>query len=259
MTETQEAGRPDGPTAATSVASDLAAQVIGHMEPGASLPSEAELAQRYSVSRLTIREAVKMLAGRGLLELSRGRRAVVREPDGSVFGDFLTSITQYDPKAIFDLVEVRLSLEVQSAGLAAKRASRPALAAIEAALAGMREAAAEQQRGLDPVAAERRFHKHDLDFHLAVAMASGNRVLLYLFEAMAGPLQDAFFISRRGHQLRGHTLQDTIDAHQLVLDRISKGKERAAAEAMRAHLQDTERDIRASVGTLALRDTPDPG
>jgi len=257
VTETEETGRLDGPTAATSVANDLAALVIGRMAPGNSLPSEAELAQRYSVSRLTIREAVKMLAGRGLLELSRGRKAVVREPDGSVFGEFLTSITQYDPKAIFDLVEVRLSLEVQSAGLAAKRASRPALSAIESALSGMREAAAEGQNGLDPDIAEKRFHGHDLDFHLAVAMASGNRVLVYLFEAMASPLEEAFFISRRGHRLRGHTLDDTIAAHQLVLDRIAEGKQRAAAEAMRAHLQDTERDIRASVATLTLRGSED--
>lgn len=85
-------------TAASSVADELLALIMGQLAPGASLPSEADLAERYDVSRLTVREAVKMLAGRGLLELARGRRAVVREPDGSAFGDFLSSIIQYDPK-----------------------------------------------------------------------------------------------------------------------------------------------------------------
>lgn len=243
-------------TAASSVASKLATVIINEMRPGASLPSEAELAERFGVSRLTIREAVKMLAGRGLVELARGRRAVVREPDGSVFGDFLSSVTQYDPKGLFDLIEVRMSLEVQAATFAAKRASRPALAAIESALEGMRAAAAELRTGIDPAGSELRFHQFDLGFHGAIALASANRVLLYLFEAMADPLHDAFYISRRGHELRGHTLEDTVAAHQLILDAISKGNDRAAGEAMRAHLKDTERDIRAAVSMLAGTKAP---
>ena len=111
-------------TAASSVADELLALIMGQLAPGASLPSEADLAERYDVSRLTVREAVKMLAGRGLLELARGRRAVVREPDGSAFGDFLASIIQYDPKGLFDLVEVRVALEMQSVD--ARRARKPA-------------------------------------------------------------------------------------------------------------------------------------
>src|SRR5215217_5610484 len=113
--------------------------ILGELMPGTSLPSEAELAARYDVSRLTIREAVKLLEGRGLLTIARGRRAVVREPDGAAFADFLTSVIRYDPKGLFDLVEVRLSLEVQSATLAAKRATRAGIAAIEGELQGMRD------------------------------------------------------------------------------------------------------------------------
>src|SRR6202000_2611464 len=101
--------------------------ILGELAPGASIPSEAELAERYDVSRLTVREAVKMLAGRGLWELARARRAVVREPDGSAFGDFLASIVQYDPKGLFDLVEVRTALEIPSVTLAAQSASRAGL------------------------------------------------------------------------------------------------------------------------------------
>lgn len=91
-------GRPEGPTAASSVADHLATHILEQLAPGASLPSEAELALHYQVSRLTIREAVKLLAGRGLLELARGRRAVVREPNGAAFADFLTTLIQHDPR-----------------------------------------------------------------------------------------------------------------------------------------------------------------
>lgn len=239
-------GQPPA-TAASSVADELLALIMGELVPGASLPSEADLAERYDVSRLTVREAVKMLAGRGLLELARGRRAVVREPDGSAFGDFLSSIVQYDPKGLFDLVEVRMALEIQSVTLAAKKASRASLAAIESTIQAMQDAARDMQSGQDVDAAERRYHDADVGFHEALAMASGNRILTYLFEAMASPLQESFYLTRRGHELRGHTPELTIGAHRSILKFIREGNGRAAAEAMRTHLEDAERDIRAAL------------
>lgn len=257
MTPLDAEHRHDQPTAAMAVADALAEIILTDMAPGMSLPSEAELATRHDVSRLTIREAVKLLEGRGLLALARGRKAVVRQPDGAAFADFLTSVIRYDPKGLFDLIEVRLSLEVQSATLAAKRATRAGIAAIESELQGMRdmlgppghEMSYEQERG---------FHTHDVGFHEAVALASGNRVLGFLFEAMAQPLREGFFISRRGHEHRGHTLADTVIAHQRILDCIRDGNGRAAGEAMRVHLKDTERDIRAALSQLALRPSGRP-
>ena len=245
--------RPDQASAATAVAHDLAHEILTELTPGASLPSEAELAERFAVSRLTIREAVKLLAGRGLLELARGKRAVVREPDGSAFADFLAALLHNDSKGLFDLVEVRLSLEVQSATLAAKRANRAGLAAIEAALQGLRDTV--EAAIADDPDADSRFHDFDVGFHEAIALASGNRILGYLFEAMATPLRQGIQISRRGHANRGHTLHDTIDAHQRIIDAIRSGNGRAAGEAMRLHLKDTERDIRNALSSIADQPT----
>ncbi len=92
------------------VISGLTELVLGELGPGAQLPSEAALASTYEVSRLTIREAMKVLAGRGLIDAGRGRRAIVREPDGSAFGDFLSAVMRHDAKGLFDLVEVRQGL-----------------------------------------------------------------------------------------------------------------------------------------------------
>ncbi|MBJ3783272.1 FadR/GntR family transcriptional regulator [Devosia sediminis] len=243
--------RSDHASAANAVADDLANEILTELTPGASLPSEAELAERFAVSRLTIREAVKLLAGRGLVELAKGKRAMVREPDGAAFADFLTAILHNDSKGLFDLVEVRLSLEVQSATLAAKRSNRAAIAAIENALQGMRDNV-EAAMADDPDA-DRRFHDFDVGFHEAVALASGNRILGYLFEAMAVPLRQGIQISRRGHANRGHTLLDTIEWHQRILESIRAGNARAAGEAMRLHLKDTERDIRNALSSMADR------
>src|SRR4051794_4242931 len=162
---------PSGPprTAAESVAEAMAQMVLGGMPPGTSLPSEGDLATQFEVSRLTVREAVKMLAGRGLLDVGRGRRAIVKEPTGVAFSDFLTTVITNDPKGLFDLIELRISLEVQSATLAARRASRAGLVALETAMQGMRQAVADGKAGTDGEESERRFHEHDVGFHEAIA------------------------------------------------------------------------------------------
>lgn len=250
MAEDPQSEKPeDGPsgTAATNIADQLVNLILAEFAPGSSLPSEADLAAQYDVSRLTVREAVKMVAGRGLLELARGRRAVVREPSGAAFGDFLSTIMLRDPKGLFDLIETRQALEIQSATGAARRANRAGIAAIEHALDGMRRAAAEMDAAAasDREAAERQFHRCDLGFHEALALASGNRMITYLIEAMAVPLLDSFSLSMRGHALRGHLPEHTIAAHQRILDYVREGDSRGAAQAMRSHLEDAERDLRA--------------
>ncbi|RYE11111.1 MAG: FadR family transcriptional regulator [Hyphomicrobiales bacterium] len=234
-------------TATAAVADALANMVLTEMSPGMSLPSEGDLAARFDVSRLTVREAVKMLAGRGLIDVGRGRRSVVVEPTGRGFSDYLTTVIRSDPKGLFDLIELRMSLETQSATLAAKRATRAGIAALETAIEGMRVAAEDGKKGIDVEGSELRFHQHDVGFHEAIALSSGNRLISYLFEAMAQPLQRSFALSRRGHDARGHTADDTIAAHVAVLEAIRAGNAKAAGAAMRSHLEDTERDIRSAL------------
>lgn len=241
----------DSTTAAEGVANELAVTILAELMPGASIPSEADLSARFEVSRLTIREALKILVGRGLLDMGRGRRAMVREPDSAVFAGLLVAIVRNNPKGLFDLIELRMAMETLSSALAARRVSRAGLQAIEGAMEAMRRSAAEGE----DAEAEARFHEADLQFHEAVAAASGNRVISFIFEAMAQPLRESFVMSRRGQSLRGAGREDTVIAHQAVLDAIRAGDQRAAAEAMRQHLHSTELDIRSHVasGTGAER------
>ena len=101
-------------------------------------------------------------------------------------------------------------------------------------------------------AAQLRFHQADVDFHEALAMASGNRVLSYLFEGMASPLRESFYASRRGQQLRGLSLEDSVAVHAHILACVSSGDARGAAEAMSKLIDDAERDIRAAYGPPRL-------
>ena len=228
--------------AAPRVAEMLAAEVIERLGIGDQLPSEAELAQRFGVSRVTVREALKILAGQGLVALARGRRATVTQPDGALFGGFLRSLIRSDPRAMFDLLQVRRVLEVQSVHMACRHASRAGLMAVEAALEAMRVAAAAADGG-DPEG-EGAFVAADVRFHQAVALAGGNRVLTFLFEAMEATLREAFLASQRGQRRSGKLLMTGYEAHRGIYEHVRARDERAAAEGMTALLAEAEQHLR---------------
>jgi len=242
MSVTESDSLPRDRPAAPSLAARLAAEVIEDLAIGSQLPSEADLAARFGVSRVTVREALKLLAGQGLVSLSRGRRAVVTQPDGALFGGFLRSLIKADPRAMFDLLQVRRVLEVQSVQMACRHAGRAGLAAVESALEAM-GAAAERADGGDPES-EGAFVAADVRFHQAIALAGGNRVLTYLFEAMEPTLMEAFLASQRGQRQSGKTLMAGYEAHRAIFAHVRARDERAATEAMMALLSEAEQHLR---------------
>lgn len=218
-----------------SVVTHLEDLVLGELEPGSELPSESDLAAELGVSRLTVREATKSLQARGLIDVRQGRRPMVAHPNAGPIGDFFSAAVRRDPRRLMDLVEVRRALEVQIASLAATRSSRAAVAAMETALAAMQEVAE------DPVA----FHESDIRFHESLAEGAGNQMLSFLIEAMEEPLRNARMQSMQGHLSRGGTVADVIEQHAAILERVKARDAVGAANAMRQHLMQTARDLRA--------------
>jgi GntR family transcriptional repressor for pyruvate dehydrogenase complex len=182
---------------------------------------------------LTVREATRALEARGLLEITQGRRPRVAAPNGALVGDFFKLAVRRDPRALLDLLEVRRALEVHIATLAAKRAGQGELADLEMSINAMRAA-----DGFEA------FHAADLRFHENLAAASGNRLLVFLIEAFADPLRASRQRSFVGHQARGGGISDVIQQHQTILDAVTARNPKAAAQAMRDHLQQTEQDLR---------------
>jgi DNA-binding FadR family transcriptional regulator len=248
---------PPGATAALGLAERLGAAIMDGLAIGTQLPTEADLAAAHGVSRVTVREALKILSGRGLVSLSRGRRAMVSQPDGAMFGAFLRSIIRSDPRALFDLLQVRRTLELQSATAACRTHSRAGLTAIEAALALMQAALDRMPaEGVDPVT-DLAFVQADVKFHQAIALAGGNRVLIYLFEAMETSLVEAFQASQRGIRNTRTVLAESYQTHRAIFDLIAARDERGAAEAMMAHLARAESNLRLSLKGASL--SPGPG
>lgn len=233
----------------SSVAERLERWVVENLESGSYLPAEKVLAETYGVSRLTIREAMRHLAGRGLIDTSQGRRAQVTRIQSTPLVSFLTYAAMREPTSVLDLIEVRVALEVQSASLAATRANRAGIAAIESALAAMRAAADvadASQDDSDNAEIVARYNEADVRFHEALALASGNRILSALLESIEVPLRQSFDLSINNQIVDGHvSLNENVHAHAEILEFVRQGEARKASTAMRSHLKKSERDLRA--------------
>src|ERR671915_302934 len=222
--------------------------VLTELEPGAELPSEADLAAQFDVSRLTVREAARSLQARGLVETRHGRRATVAHPSAAPIGSFFTAAVRRDPGQLLELLEVRRALEVHIASLAAANAGRAAISAMEMALAAMRAAG-------DDIPT---FHEADIHFHESLAVGAGNQMLSFLIEALESPLRAGRMRSLGGHLARGGTVEDVIEQHAAILERITAKDAKGAAEAMGAHLEQTARDLKAAFAMTDPR-LVDPG
>jgi GntR family transcriptional repressor for pyruvate dehydrogenase complex len=245
-----------GPSLTHDVVVELQNLVFEDFPVGATLPSEATLAEQFGVSRLTIREALKLLAGRGLVDLRQGRRAVVTEPSSEVTSSVFASYVRRDPSALLELVEVRQALEVQSVRLAARRASRAGLAAIEASLKLMESSAREfhhkHTNRASRTQALAAYQAADVAFHESIALASGNRMLAHVLEALEESLLRSFHASFEGHLMRGGSALETYELHRNIYQFIAAGDSQRAAQAMRALLDQADRALRTTLSGSSL-------
>jgi GntR family transcriptional repressor for pyruvate dehydrogenase complex len=218
-----------------SVIEQIEGLIFGGLEAGEALPSEGKLAEALGVSRLTVREATRTLEARGLLEITQGRRPMVAAPNGTLVGEFFKIAVRRDTRALLELLDVRRALEVHIATLAARRATKADIADMEMSIAAMGSAEDELEA----------FHVSDVRFHENLAAGSGNRLLVFLIEALAEPLRESRLRSFAGHRARGGGMEDVVQQHQKILDAVKARSPKAAAQAMREHLEQTERDLRA--------------
>jgi GntR family transcriptional regulator, transcriptional repressor for pyruvate dehydrogenase complex len=208
--------------------------LAGQLKPGDQLPAERDLAQRFGVSRTAVREAVKTLREKGLVEAYSGRGTFVTNGTSQAIRqslDLMIRINQQEGSA--NLAELRQVLEPEIAGLAASRIE-------DQLLSTMREAVAVMDRNLhDPEA----YVEADLDFHLALAEAAGNPLILSLLDSIVGLLREqrSRIFSVDGGPERGQF------HHKRILAAVEKRDPEAARETMRAHLSQVLADSSASV------------
>lgn len=223
------------------VAEQIEGQIVGgRLQPGARLPSERELAEQFGVSRTVIREAVRVLAAKSLLEVRSGSGTVVRSPSTRAIAQSMTLLLRTGQRIDHAAIhEVRRTLEVEIAGLAAERRTTADVADLEALLADMATILAE---GRTPATRDR-FAANDVRFHDALARATHNELFVLLLDSIADVMLEVRQIGFEG----AGSHQDTLDFHRAILEQVRAGDAAGAREAMRAHLVNAEQVMRAGL------------
>lgn len=214
------------------VADELRRQILtGALQPGQRLPSEADLAQLFGVGRGTVREALRLLVSRQLVQTTRGVQggSFVSVPDPAQLIDDLggaLGVLVMTPKlSVTDLLEARLLLEPTAARLAAERGATADVAAVQDAARAAHDAG-------DPSG----FTSH-IEFHTAVLLASGNAMLALMLQ----PISDVLEIRLERSRARDPHLWERVDeCHLAIADAIARRDGQGAQEAMAGHLEDLQ-------------------
>lgn len=226
-------------TLASRVTEHLETLIIErHLQPGDRLPSERELAAQTGVSRTVIREAVRSLVAKSLLEVKPGSGTLIKAPSAQTVTQSVLSFVQvgqpnFDPSKIH---EVRRVLETEIAGYAAERRSKADLERIHSFILQM-----EQSRE-DRVA----FSGADVAFHKALAEATHNELFVILLDSIAGVM---FRVRELGNRLRSAP-QHAIAHHKRIYKAVKASDPAAAKAAMLAHLFDSEAIFNKAVTEL---------
>ena len=216
------------------VAHDLGQRIVrGDYKPGALLPNEAECGQIYKVSRTAVREAVKMLSAKGLIQ-SRpkiGSRVEPRATWNLLDRDVLSwyCATVDFQKFAHDVQQIRFMIEPEAAALAAVNRTQSQLADIDAAYKDM-------AAGVDD---EQAWNVADVKFHLAVIEASGTDFISPFGRVIESLLANLF--SGTVGYVRNRVR--VLPLHEAILDAIRARKSDAARRAVRRLLESTQRTI----------------
>lgn len=215
--------------------------VGGDYRPGDLLPKEAELALEYSVSRTSVREGMRVLAAKGLVDIRQKIGTRVRQTD--FWNVFDSDILRWHSEVgrggdvMRDLVEVRQILEPAAARLAAGRASMDDLRRMDDALQAM------QRHTVD-----REAYAHaDVDFHLAVYAASHNALLRQFGSVVADFMYTSFSIQQEASD---EDLRIDAETHAAVYQAIDRGSGEKAAEAMLRVVLDGKSALIKALGGL---------
>jgi len=209
--------------------------IAGEFACGNALPGEAQLCSALGVSRTALREALRVLASKGLVEPKRKLGTLVRPSEQWNFldADILSWQLESDEagRAIDELYELRHLIEPLAAALAAKNAKAQDLKILRKAYEDMQAAGDDGERIIGP----------DLKFHQTIIAASGNRLFSSLMHVLGAALSVNFDLVRDAPRGQRHSMP----AHQKVLEAIVARDASAARVAMQKLIEDSQRDARA--------------
>ncbi len=195
---------------------------------GDHLPSERELAEQFGVSRTVIREVIRGLVAKGLLEVQSGSGTVIRLPSAESISQSMALYLQAgQPDFNYAPVhEVRRLLEIEIAGLAAERRTAEDIQQLEDIVREMPRAVEDRER----------FVRNDIEFHLALARATHNELFLLLLNSITDIM---ITVRQMGYMVPGSRAQACHD-HTAIFEQVRQRNGEGARQAMSAHLAESE-------------------
>jgi GntR family transcriptional repressor for pyruvate dehydrogenase complex len=217
----------------------------GVLRSGDRLPAERDLAEQMNVSRPVLRDALKLLEERRLVEARRGGGTFVADLIGPVFSEAISALISRHPSAKNDYFEFRRGIEGQAAALAAERAPPSDLARLDDIVGRMREAHA-----LGDLATESRL---DAEFHHAVGEAAHNVVMMHTLRSCYRLLENGVFYDRGRLYHKPGARADLLQQHAAIAAAIRAGDPERARRASEEHI-DFVRSALAAAENLDRRE-----
>lgn len=223
--------------------------ILGELSPGALLPTEKDLSQRYAVSRPVVREAISRLGGAGLVATRHGLGSVVNPPKLWNVFDPLVLRAHLDlgnlPAILQELIELRRSVEVEAAGIAAERMTQVERTLLKDWLDRMRACLNDAETSA----------RADFAFHNVILAATQNRFFDNIMKHVGETLWESRRLTSRVGGVKGRSR--ALDAHTAIYQAIVAKDAEAARGAMRQHITQSEEDLKQAA--LALIGSPSSG
>ena len=223
----------------------------GDLQPGEKLPTEAEIMARFDVSRTVVRESLSRLQASGLVETRHGIGTFVLQPQET--SNF--RITPEDFATVADVIsvlELRISLETEAAGLAAQRRTPENLQALQSALQAFQDSIHLDSDAVPP----------DFQFHMEVARSTGNRHFADLMTYLGTMIIPRTRVNtlHTAPEGRLNDLQRVHGEHESIFNAIRDQDTEAARAAMRTHLANSRERLRRGSNAHTMQPEDDlPG
>jgi GntR family transcriptional regulator, transcriptional repressor for pyruvate dehydrogenase complex len=208
------------------------------LKPGDRLPPERELAEKFSISRGSLREAFRVLESKGLIKSTPGGGRVIREINKEDFINTENIILNLEKSSILELLEAREMFEVKIVELAAKRATLEDIKSIEEIFNRVNK---KKGNGDEEIGYQEKTEL-DTEFHLAIARASHNFVFLNIMRVHFNLLKET---REKTWQIPGRK-EEQENEHRAIFEAIKERNPQKAAQAMLNHL----RNIREAVAEI---------
>ena len=215
--------------------------IEGKLKPGDKLPTERELMSQLGVSRLPIREALKLLANIGLIETRQGGGSYVRSLLADSVKDPLGLILKDHNGKIFELLEVRKEIESYSAFGAAQRATIEEIASLRSLVEETKKYC---DQGKKPPG------RLDADFHLAIAQYSHNTIQAHLTYTIYNVFSEYFNYLIENICFNEEYQQTVYEQHAEIYDAISRKEPQRAKDAVLRHLEFVGKQLTKQVNRL---------